>query len=271
MLALPYLSALFFTGPEAGDFLHNQLSADVLELDAGQSTFACYCEPKGRVLALMLVSKNEQGYCVVMSRSLTAAIAERLRIYVMRTKVTIEVPNDCLVIGIRANTESQTPSPAFTIPIPNSDQYLIVSEDGTANANSSSSVEAWKCLELQRGVSWLGTESSGEFLPQMLGFDTLGAVNYGKGCYPGQEIVARTHYLGKVKRHPRLLNTQEPIQPMPMDKIVVHHVDKTFEAIVVDSAPGEDGTGYVLAVTRMGPELSASKIEFEGQPINLIT
>ena len=218
MIALPYLSAIYFSGTDAGDFLHNQVSADVLALSAGESVYACYCEPKGRVLALMLISKVDNDYYVILSSALADSIAKRLKMYVMRSKVDIEVLAEQVIAGLSdGNSSDHEGSSTILIPLPESGQQLAIISRATSPGHDTNLSGAWKLSELQRGVCWLGPETSGQFLPQMLGFDTLGAVNYRKGCYPGQEIVARTHYLGKVKRHPRLLNCQlrGPMQPTP--------------------------------------------------------
>ena len=95
---LPYLSVVRFSGADAGDFLHNQLSNDVLGLSDGESVFACYCEPKGRVLALVLVGKSSEDFYAVMARDLAEAVTARLRMYVLRAKVEVEVLEAAVVV-----------------------------------------------------------------------------------------------------------------------------------------------------------------------------
>lgn len=263
MLKLTHLSAILFSGTDAGSFLHSQLSADVLGLADGDSTFACYCEPKGRVLALMLVQKINEDYYVVMSNALATTITGRLAIYRMRSKVDIEVLDGYTISGMHSDkTPELATSNTHAFRIPGSKQWLLVApEDISADATLASQ-EEWKVLELSRGITWLNPETSGEFLPQMLGFEALGAVNFRKGCYPGQEIVARTHYLGKVKRHPRLLNCKMENHPKPMDKIKILEGEQDYDAIVVDSGIGVDGNVCLLAVTRMDPGMIARQIEY---------
>ncbi len=266
MIALSNLSAIRFSGADAGDFLHNQLSADILGLGNGESTFACYCEPKGRVLALLLVCRVDDDYYVILAGSLAQTTADRLKIYVMRAKVTIEVLTECSVSGLQSENEPQpTAACLAAISLPNSDRWLVVETSQISPGVVTAEQDTWKISELQRGISWLCPETSGQFLPQMLGFDQLGAVNYRKGCYPGQEIVARTHYLGKVKRHPRLLCTSAMICPNPLDKIQIFSDEQTYEAIITDCGHREDGGGCLLVVTRMDPDLVAEKIEYMGQ------
>ena len=266
MIALSNLSAICFSGADAGDFLHNQLSADVLGLSSGDATFACYCEPKGRVLALMLVCRADEDFYVIMSGSLVTAIIERLKIYVMRSKVIIEVLNGYQVFGHRSEVVPEPPSTPISVkPLPDSKQWYLVTSDDISPDENGPGQDGWKIAELQLGITWLCPETSGKFLPQMLGFDQLGAVNFRKGCYPGQEIVARTHYLGKVKRHPRLLCTSENISVNPMDKIQIFSLGQAYQAIITDSCQREVDGCCLFAVTRMDPELTAEKIEYQGR------
>jgi len=276
MIALTYLSAIRFSGTDAGDFLHNQLSADVLGLAPGESTFACYCEPRGRVLALMLVSRNDDDFIIITSSSLAASIAKRLSVYVLRSKVAIKVLHKCAIAGLQSGDKPQVgephalPAQSVVVAVPGSDDLLMVTDEHASFETSPALRDAWKLSELKRGIVWLCTESSGQFLPQMLGYDSLGAVNFRKGCYPGQEIVARTHYLGKVKRHPRLLCTTAGICPAPLDKIQIHSTGQIYAAVSVDCAHREEGGNCLFVITRMEPELTAGKIEYQGQIAPLV-
>jgi len=261
MVKLSHLSALGFSGADAGSFLHNQLSADVNGLASGDATFACYCEPKGRVLALLLVQRAEAGYHVILSATLAKTVADRLKIYRLRAKVDIDIMHDHAVLGFAAD---ETP-PAQAIGLPGGERKLaLLAGDRTAGADDTLQ-EAWRYADLESGICWLGEKTSGEFLPQMLGFEELGAVNYRKGCYPGQEIVARTHYLGKVKRHPRVLDCRLSTRPQPMDRLDILADSQTYEAVLVESAAGADGVVRLFTVTRMEPEFRAATVAFQGE------
>lgn len=263
MVKLTHLSAIVFSGADAGDFLHSQLSADVLGLADGDSTFACYCEPKGRVLALMLVQKINDDYYVIMSSELTTLVTNRLAIYRMRSKVVFDVLDEHTILGIHSDkTTVATPGSEHVIRVPGSIQSLLVSSRNVSADTSVASMEEWRVSELSRGITWLNTDTSGEFLPQMLGFDALGAVNYRKGCYPGQEIVARTHYLGKVKRHPRLLSCRLKNRPNPMEKIKIFDGEQYNDATVVDCGIGRGGNICLMTVTRMDPDKIARQVVY---------
>ncbi len=268
MVNLTNLSAVRFSGADAGSFLHGQLSADVLGLSTGGATFACYCEPKGRVLALMLVHSAHGAYHVIMSTDLATPVTERLKLYRMRAKVEIEVLAGHSVLGLDEG-DGTGRMPELSIPVPRSNRRLVVSAAHTSAEAQESLQQAWKFAELQMGICWLSAGTSAQFLPQMLGFMQLGAVNYRKGCYPGQEIVARTHYLGKLKRHPRLLDCRLSACPRPMDRIDIWADGLAHEAVVADCAQAQDGMIRLLAVTRMEPEASADRVQYEGETVIL--
>lgn len=270
MIALPYLSAIRFSGTDAGLFLHNQLSADVLAIANRGSTFACYCEPKGRVLALMLVYRLGDDFYIIMSAPLAQMVTDRLKIYRMRSKLSIEILQEHTVSGLKAGDTAELATNSFiAIPLPADSHWLAVTGVDTSPAINMPLSEAWKVSELQRGICWLSVETSGQFLPQMLGYEQLGAVNYRKGCYPGQEIVARTHYLGKVKRHARVLLTTDTICPAPLDKIQLLSDGESYEAIIADCGRGEGGGSCLFVVTRMEPELKAHQIEYQGEILSI--
>jgi folate-binding protein YgfZ len=263
MIALPYLSAVRFTGEDAGDFLHNQLSNDVLGLSDGESAFACYCEPKGRVLALVLVCRVGKDFYAVMARSLLEAVTTRLRMYVLRAMVEIEVLEQHTVAGLENGTIANAEELATVITIPETDRSLLLMDVKTVDPASDGAVNAWKAKELRQGVTWLCPATSGQFLPQWLGFDELGAVNFRKGCYPGQEIVARTRYLGKVKRHPRLLNLEMDTCPTSLEKLELSGQGQTGDAVAVDCVKTAPGETLLFVVTRMDPDLKIEKIDFQ--------
>lgn len=270
MILLPNLTVVRFSGADAGDFLHNQLSADVLALSGEQSTFACYCEPKGRVLALMLIGRSKDDYMVIMSSSLAAAVTTRLKIYVMRSKVSIEVLDEFAIAGVHAHGDSPTGQTA-SIAIPGSSNSFVITTAVNGLVTTADQIDRWRLSELRAGICWLCPETSGQFLPQWLGFEQLGAVNYHKGCYPGQEIIARTHYLGKIKRHPRLVCSSAVICPNPLEKIQLLSGDKAYAAVITDCSHREDSGSCIFVVTRMDPELTVEKIEYQGQIAKVIS
>ncbi|MEJ2384811.1 MAG: hypothetical protein P8Y54_10485 [Xanthomonadales bacterium] len=242
MRRIPYLSAARFSGDESGAFLQAQLTADILALEDGAATFACYCTPKGQVLGLLRVQRAGDGYLVAGHSGLLPGILQRLRMFVFRTRVEFGPAEDLAVCGL--------PGPEYAF-----------APDGDAENDADA---AWKAGELRAGIAWLGPGSTEKFIPQMLGFDTLDAVSFSKGCYPGQEIVARARYLGSVKRKPLVVEAEGAIEPAPGDKLRLRRGAEWHDAVVVDSAPADSDRTVVFTVTRAVADEPADAIEFAG-------
>ncbi len=236
MVVLDYLAAARFSGEEATQFLQNQLSADIAALTTGDAVYAAYCTPKGQVIGLLLVCRLESGYRIVGSSALLPGILARLKMYVFRTRVEFALDPELAVQGSSGVPESNT-GDVFR-PGPDDLAYVLSSE----KPNQPGFPEAFRALELSRGVVWLGAETTEKFIPQMLGYDQIGAVSFSKGCYPGQEIVARARYLGRVKRKPLVIRTSEPLDAAPAEHVELLRNDDWKPGVLVDSAAVNGGT-----------------------------
>jgi folate-binding protein YgfZ len=260
MIHLRYLSVVRFSGPDAGAFLQAQLSADIAALEDGQSTFAAFCSPQGKVFGLLLIGRHNDNYMVIGSAQLLPSIVQRLRIYIFRSKVEIEPLDNMHVCGLLPSHPDDPASPMLApedMPL----RYAIVSE-GTPNDEETG---RWRHSELSNGVAWLDANTTEKFIPQMLGYDQLGAVSFSKGCYPGQEIVARTHYLGKVKRKP-LLGT---IMGQPViengSRVQIQYETETVDGSLIDTAPAGTENTLMFIITRVDDDKKPVSITHEGQ------
>ncbi len=260
MIHLRYLSATRFSGPDAGSFLQAQLSADIDALEDGQSTFTAYCSPQGKVFGLLLIGRYKDNYMVIGSAQLLPSIVQRLRIYIFRSKVEIEPLDDMRVCGL---LPSRPDHPAGLVLAPGDMplRYTIVSRD----AQNDGETERWRHSELSHGVAWLDVNTTEKFIPQMLGYDQLGAVSFSKGCYPGQEIVARTHYLGKVKRKPLLITIVGQAVIENGSRVQIQYGTETVDGVLIDTAPAGTENTLIFIVTRVEDEKKPVSISHEGQ------
>ena len=234
---IPYLATARFDGEDAGAFLQAQLSADILALEVGGNTLACYCTPKGKVLGLLLVGRDESGFLVAANSELLPGILQRLRMYVLRSRVTISDTGAAAVSG---------PSgPGFGC---------------SSEAAEMDDAEAWRAGELLAGIAWLDAASTDSYIPQMLGFENIGAVSFRKGCYPGQEIVARTHFRGATKR--RMLRFESTAPVTPGDKVSLdgRDVGEVLNAI------GNDLLA-VVPVSHAGDDLAVNGVQLANLPL----
>lgn len=257
MTPLENLSVARFSGQEAGDFLQNQLSADIDALASGSAGFACYCTPKGQVIALLLVCRLDQGFAVVGAAELMPQLLARLKMFVFRTRVEFSAEPELKVYGAR--TGQQPCEPGVFEPGASGLCYRVSAEPPPGGMLEAS----FKMAEILAGVVWLGADTTEKFIPQMLGFDRIGAVSFSKGCYPGQEIVARTRYLGKVKRSPVIVRTTEPLAAKPSEKIELLRGQTWSAGVVIDSASSEDGT-VLFIVAPNDPDDPPATLKHEG-------
>ena len=255
MIPLPYLSVLEFKGNDASQFLQNQLSADIAAIPSGEAGFACCCNPSGRVLALMLVRPGAGSCLAICAGGLADLLTHWLGKFIFRADVSISRRQDLVVAG-QANTENGE-CRFRTVTGMN---YTTVDADSPHPAASGTGPQDWKAMELQTGIAWLDPDTSGRFLPQMLGCESIGALSFSKGCYPGQEIIARTRYLGKLKRHPVRCRVDGALSLEQMDEITLAGAEGQAKAVVVDHARLDDGSTQIFAVARMDADFSPATI-----------
>ena len=193
------LTVLKFTGGDAAHFLQGQLSNDINNLN-DHWYFSGYCNPKGRLLALLTLWKDNEDIYALVPSSIVAAIVKRLRMYVMRSNVVIDIIDN---VAISNNFESNLPR--FTYSAIDSKHRLsfggrdLVVDLEPSQANNCVSNQ-WTCQNIADGLPEITNKTMELFVPQMVNLDLLGGINFKKGCYTGQEIVARMHYLGKLKQ-----------------------------------------------------------------------
>lgn len=270
---LSHLGVLRFAGADALTFLHGQVSNDVKGLGSEQARPAGYCTPKGRLLANFLLLCEADGVLMLLSRDVLAGVEKRLRTYVLRSKVTVsDATTAFVVLGASGpgapdavGAALGTPAPADVYAVTRSesgvavrvpgDRFVVVAPRAASEAvwaRLAGSLRpvgtpAWQWLEIAHGLPLVTVATQEELVPQMANLELVGAVSFDKGCYPGQEIVARSQYLGQVKRrtHRAAVATSEPPRA---GEHVYESGDATQTAgIVINAAPAPDGGYEVLA------------------------
>ena len=211
---LPYLGVLKVSGEDRASFLHNQLSNDINNLPAAHACYATYNTPKGRVLANMLVLNTGDELWLIMSADLIEAIAKRLRMFVLRSKVLLSNSSDSLGVAsslIPSDEDYALPEApplllnaelndgVWRIALPH-EGVLCVGEISALPVHNEKAELQWRSHEINHGYPWIRAANSETCVAQMLNQHLLGGVHFRKGCYPGQEIIARAQYRGQVKR-----------------------------------------------------------------------
>jgi folate-binding protein YgfZ len=255
---LPFLSVLRIEGPDAATFLQGQVTHDTRLLDDGRTLLAAVNNPQGRVVALLRLSANPQGVDALLPADLAGAVVTRLRRFVLRARVDVRVATDLQVVGVRADAP---PLAASAIEAAHAcfdygagRKVLAVTEGalegmaGHSPGQLTTDLEArWWSQDVAAGLPQVLAASSEAFVPQMLNLDLLDAISFSKGCYTGQEIVARTQNLGRIKR--RTARFRLPDGP-PLPPLAGLTLEGTKVAEVVMSARTGDAL-ELLAVTSL--------------------
>ena len=206
---LNHLAVLTVSGKDAASFLQGQTTCDIKALVDSQPVLGAYCNAKGRTISSFIVIKRQESFLLILTSDLIDTVRKKLQMYVLRSDVQFTDHSDDLCITGIANIELSPQDLLYQYPQINNGFLFIgspeesrlfweeLTQKQTLNLVSSS---AWQGLDIQAGIPWLYKQTSEEFVPQMLNLDKLNAISFDKGCYTGQEIVARTHYLGKNKR-----------------------------------------------------------------------
>ena len=212
------LAALRFVGADAAQFLQGQLTADCLRLPRGEWRYAAYCSPKGRILANgVLLRADENDFAFVVDSQRAGAVGKRLSMFVLRAKVKIENDDGAFFAVIDDGAQSPNrfaPDPAREslwriCEAPQPRRTILWAHDEAAaeaaQAQNPITATEWLRAQIEAGIGWIGDDNADSLIPQMIDWDSLGGVNFQKGCYVGQEIIARLHYRGRAKKRAALL------------------------------------------------------------------
>ena len=233
------LGVLAFRGVDAARFLQGQLSADIEKLAVSASTLAGLHNAQGRVIALLgVVRTSDTELAAVLPRELVPAVAQRLRKYVLRAKVAIEDASDASrVFGCEA--DATTPAGIPVLPTGSRRLWLVPRERlGEIVAGDATHVLRWRRADVMEGLPQVHAATSETFVAQMLNLDLLGGIAFDKGCYTGQEVIARAHYRGRVKRRLQRWHAAGAQEPKPGDTA---RAPDGRSLAVVRAAPSDSG------------------------------
>ena len=271
---------IFVEGIDAASFLQNQLTNSVLGLnrskpgDIAEGPAAVrlvgYCSPKGRLLAsawLALFPQNNQGddrYALFISKDIAASTAKRLAMFVLRSKVKVSDVSDTWQIsgfyGTGLNLDSLG-SDSLILRMPNvlyEDQaivrVLIASPNQSEDLVDSAALKQWNFLEVLSAIPRIVLTTQEQFVPQMINFESVAGVDFKKGCYPGQEIVARSQYRGVIKRRLQLAT-------LSMDALSSLSYSPGIELYHSDNASQPAGMVVLSAIDPKEPRSISLQIE----------
>lgn len=272
LFQLDHLAIIKLSGADAATFLQGQLTCDIREITDETSLPAAYCNQKGRAIASMQVIKQGGEFLLVLSADLVEKVSKRLKMFVLRSDVNVEAPSaTSRIFGVISPENPYIAEAPESLRLPDSEKnasvtdstitvrmpyepirYLhIINQDlkiDEATSNTKECTHKWLLDDIESGYPLVTSNTSEEFIPQMLNLDLLNGIGFEKGCYTGQEIVARTHYLGKLKQRTFLARCQCNFIPESSTEIFA---DDSKVGSVLMATEEKQGSIVMLAVLQI--------------------
>ncbi|MHB8549362.1 MAG: CAF17-like 4Fe-4S cluster assembly/insertion protein YgfZ [Acidiferrobacterales bacterium] len=309
MADLSHLSLIAADGEEAGSFLQAQLSNDIRLVTATHSELAAYCSPQGRMFAIFRVLMRDGFHFLQLPSSLMETTLKRMKMFILRAKVKLadadadwvrvgvsgpnamtilsdaglvfpDAANDCMTNGGITVLRLAGPTPRFEIIGCNEAMQRLWTQLRARLAPVGAS--AWSWLDIAAGLPVVLPGTVEQFVPQMANLDLVGGINFKKGCYPGQEIVARMHYLGRLKQRMIRARVATAKRPEPGTPVYAPDFVGQSAGTVVDAQPGPDDGFELLAVVQIssirkgefhldsptGPKLQRLELPYSIEPVS---
>ncbi|MDX1374138.1 MAG: folate-binding protein [Burkholderiales bacterium] len=275
--------ALRVAGADARAFLHAQLTSDIEHLGAARARRAGWCTAKGRLLATLLVVPQADGFLLLLPAALIDGVMKRMRMFVLRSKVTLDDESarwaQYGVLGpgaLDALAAQGLPVPSEDLGAAAGETAIVVRVEGDrarilmpAEAASAPlerlalrtiDESRWTLADIRAGVPQVVAATQELFVPQMLNFEAVGGLDFKKGCYPGQEVVARAQYRGQIKRHMRRARVAGDAVPAAGQDLYCDDQPGQACGTVVAACIADDGGSELLAVVPVAASDAAGRV-----------
>jgi hypothetical protein len=292
-----WLGIARISGPDAGDFLQAQLTGDINDIGPGITRISGYCNPKGRLLAIFRILREGDDFLLLTDSDILPNILQRLQMYVLRTKVHLALETTRVAIGLVGPRADHIAGKLLGSPPEIADDVickqgicsipfggkekgcLIISppeqlieswvaiRSGTHLAGS----DQWTLFEIRSGIPRITPATQEQFIPQSVNLDLIGGVSFSKGCYPGQEIVARVHYLGRLKHRMARAIVAHGELPVPGDPVFSDLETVQRIGTVINAVSLPNGSGELLTTVPLASSTGAEfPIDQTGRSIQLM-
>lgn len=266
------------TGDDVVEFLQGQLTNDIKLVTESTGQLSAYCNPKGRILANFRIFKRGEYYFLRLRSDISEATLKRLRMFVMRSKVELtDKSSELCRIGIAGNNATQYLSNSYKNLPENSDESVTVNDvtiiklpgslpqyeahgpfekisalwENLKNDAAMIGENSWNLLTIRAGIPEIVSETVEAFVPQMVNLQAINSLSFTKGCYPGQEVVARMHYLGKLKRRLFIGKLKSDTLPLSGQPIMTGNENEEKAGQVVTASWSKDNQVEILAVLQI--------------------
>lgn len=278
---LSHLDIIEISGNDAEDFLHGQFTTSIKQLSNNHCQFSAWCNPKGQVKVTFFIYRHKERFIILLPAKLKESFLKQLQMYILRADVKLTDKSDELIrIGLQTNEatlfadliasnpgqqdeaimdndlyclrlplQGDARNAHRTILIGSVDRQMTLWQELIKHATPVGTA-IWECLDIQAAYPWISTQTTQKFLPQMLNLDLIDGLDYQKGCYPGQEIIARLHFRGQLKRSLYLatctLESCSEIEPEIGDPLYANNEEQSVGTVI--NAQRSEDKYYLLAV-----------------------
>ncbi|WP_075879306.1 YgfZ/GcvT domain-containing protein [Vreelandella massiliensis] len=290
---LTHLACVDVKGEDAEKFLQGQTSAHVALANGDFAPLTCFCTPKGRMLAnAQLLRLKDDHFRLVLSNSLVEPLIGHLKKFAAFYRAELSAPSAITLFGA-APQDAHTLADALNLSLPaiawqqQSDEQgntalcypapagdeegfrwlFILSDAESERFHPQAKAHHWQLADIHRGLAWIEADQQEQYLPQMLNWEALGGISFKKGCYTGQEVVARAHFRGQVKK--RLARCIVEGSPVIEHGASISNAAEKTVGEVVTSAPHDNGQTELLAVINTKALEEENTLTLEGHPLTL--
>jgi folate-binding protein YgfZ len=272
---LSHNALLSISGDDAAAFLHAQFTNDVEALAPGEAQWNGWCSAKGRLLATFLLVRRPEGFLLMLPAEIAAPIAKRLAMFVLRskakiadvselyTRIGIAGPNAASFVekhwgALPPSMAAVEKAGALAIAL-DAERFVALVPAAAAPAFwdlfsadwQRDGADAWELRSVRSGMPTIVAATQEAFVPQMANFELVGGVSFKKGCYPGQEIVARTQYRGILKKRMALAHVDGTERPLPGQSVYSSAFGEQSAGTIVNAAPAPGGGFDALVVAQV--------------------
>lgn len=192
---------LKINGEDATSFINGQITNDIKLIEKNKAMYAGICNAKGRIIAFLIICKiSNDEYIMLIPHDLAEKLKNKLTMYILRSKVVIEICKQYEIAGAFDTQDINNFDSLYCFQMPLDNRFLVIQKKNTAQLNDKNkNLNDWFLEDIKMGIPYISSINSENFIAHTINLDAINAINFKKGCYTGQEIVARTQYLGKPK------------------------------------------------------------------------
>lgn len=293
---LSQLATIEVSGQDAEEFLHGQFTSDIKSLNKDNFQFSAWCNAKGQVISNFYILRYQSGFLLLIPVDQCEKFTSRLKMYIMRSDVIVSnKSNDLIRIGVSANDHNDLIN-NIVKDIPENERSLVCTETYTClhivdnksrfiligeidaitkiwqqltTNMTPAGTHQWQLLDILAGLPWLSESCIEKFLPQYLNLDVLNGVSFEKGCYPGQEVIARLRFRGEIKRRLFLASIQQDITPLVGDDLCLSDNDRSVGKII--NVQPHPELGFVFLTVAEIESVKKGNIILQNSDSNVLT